>query len=70
MSIGFFETHREFFEPLKGDEHYIRPPAHLPGTPETRRDMASFVASARSLDRGVARCWMPLDATGTAATRW
>ena len=28
------------------------PPAHLPDTPETRRDMARFVASARALDAG------------------
>ncbi len=64
MSIGFFETHREFFEPLKGDENYIRPPAHLPDIPETRRDMAAFVASARSLDRGVGAVLDALDRYG------
>jgi arylsulfatase A-like enzyme len=53
LSVGFFETHREFFEPLRNDDAYTRPPANLPDLPETRRDMASFVASARSLDRGV-----------------
>ena len=53
LSVGFFETHREFFQPLRNDDAYTRPPANLPDLPETRRDMASFVASARSLDRGV-----------------
>ena len=67
MSIGFFETHREFFEPLKGEEHYIRPPAHLPDVPAIRRDMASFVASARSLDRGVGAVLDALDRYGHAA---
>ena len=32
-----------------------RRPSHLPDTPETRLDMASFKASARSLDQGVGR---------------
>ena len=53
LSVGFFETHREFFEPLRNEDAYTRPPANLPDLPETRRDMASFIASARSLDRGV-----------------
>jgi N-sulfoglucosamine sulfohydrolase len=66
MSIGFFETHREFFEPLKGDEHYMRPPAQLPDLPATRRDMASFVASARSLDRGVGAVLDALERYGHA----
>ncbi len=53
LSVGFFETHREFFEPLRNEDAYTRPLANLPDVPETRRDMASFIASARSLDRGV-----------------
>ena len=36
LSVGFFETHREFFEPLPGDEFYVKPPANLPDTAETR----------------------------------
>ncbi len=63
-SIGFFETHREYFEPVKGEENYIRPPAHLPDVPETRRDMAAYVASARSLDRGVGAVLDALDRYG------
>jgi arylsulfatase A-like enzyme len=67
MSVGFFETHREFFEPLKNDPHYVRPPANLPDLPETRRDMASFIASARSLDRGVGAVLDALERYGLAS---
>jgi len=54
LSVGFFETHREFFEPTSArDALYSRPPENLPDLPETRRDIAAFKASARSLDQGV-----------------
>ncbi len=66
LSVGFFETHREFFPAVAGDEHYVRPPANLPDTAETRADMAAFTASARSLDRGVGAVLDALDATGLA----
>ncbi len=66
--MGFFETHREFFRPVEGEEHYVRPPANLPDTVETRADMASFVASARSLDRGVGAVLDALEDTGLART--
>ena len=42
-----------------------RPP-HLPDTPETRDDMASFKASARSLDQGVGAVLHALDEAGLA----
>jgi N-sulfoglucosamine sulfohydrolase len=67
LSIGFFETHREFFEPSSvRDALYGAPPAHLPDTPETRADMASFKASARSLDQGVGAVLHALDERGLA----
>jgi len=66
LSVGFFETHREFFQPVAGDEHYVRPPVNLPDTAETRADMAAFTASARSLDRGVGAVLDALDDTGLA----
>jgi N-sulfoglucosamine sulfohydrolase len=67
LSIGFFETHREFFEPSSvRDALYGAPPAHLPDTPETRADMASFKASARSLDQGVGAVLHALDEHGLA----
>jgi arylsulfatase A-like enzyme len=54
LSVGFFETHRDFFEPTSvRDALYSLPPVNLPDTPETRRDMAAYKASARSLDHGV-----------------
>jgi N-sulfoglucosamine sulfohydrolase len=66
LSVGFFETHREFFQPVAGDEHYVRPPVNLPDTAETRADMAAFTASARSLDRGVGAVLDALEDTGLA----
>jgi N-sulfoglucosamine sulfohydrolase len=54
LSVGFFETHRNFFEPSSvRDTQYSLPPAGLPDLPETRRDMAAFKQSARRLDQGV-----------------
>jgi arylsulfatase A-like enzyme len=54
MSIGFFETHREYFEPTSvRDALYSRPPENIVDTSPTRRDMASFKSSARSLDQGL-----------------
>jgi N-sulfoglucosamine sulfohydrolase len=65
FSVGFFETHREFFAPSSvGDVLYSRPPANLPDDPDTRRDMASYKASARSLDQGVGAVLAALDAHG------
>jgi N-sulfoglucosamine sulfohydrolase len=65
LSVGFFETHREFFETTSiRDEHYSQPPANLPDAPETRRDMAGFKASARSLDQGVGAVLGALDGAG------
>lgn len=67
LSIGFFETHREFFEPSSvRDALYGAPPAHLPDTPVTRADMAAFKASARSLDQGVGAVLHALDEAGLA----
>ncbi len=43
------------------DSLYSLPPANLPDTVETRRDMASYKASARSLDHGVGAVMNALD---------
>jgi arylsulfatase A-like enzyme len=64
LSVGFFETHREFPAPDPRDARGSLPPANLPDTPETRRDMAGFKASARALDAGVGAV---LDALGDDA---
>lgn len=67
LSIGFFETHREYFEPTSvRDALYSAPPANLPDTPETRRDVAAFKASARVLDHGVGAVLNALDQRGVA----
>src|SRR5215213_3371269 len=62
LSVGFFETHRDFFEPTSvRDALYSAPPENLPDTPVTRRDMAAFKASARGLDHGVGKVLGALD---------
>jgi N-sulfoglucosamine sulfohydrolase len=54
MSVGFFETHRDFFAPTSvRDTLYSLPPANLPDVVATRKDMAAFKASARALDQGI-----------------
>ncbi len=65
LSVGFFETHREFFQPVSPeDTHYCLPPANLPDNPQTRSDMAAFKASARILDQGVGVVLEALDVCG------
>jgi N-sulfoglucosamine sulfohydrolase len=65
LSIGFFETHREFLGPGSiRDVHYSKPPPNLPDTPEVRADIAAFKASARSLDQGVGMVLNELDISG------
>ena len=65
MSVGFFETHREFLGPGSlRDVHYSQVPPNLPDAPEIRTDMAGFKASARSLDHGVGLVLNALDGAG------
>jgi N-sulfoglucosamine sulfohydrolase len=67
LSVGFFETHRDWLEPPSlRDILYSLPPANLPDAPETRRDMAAYQASARSLDQGVGTVLDALYAAGMA----
>ncbi len=67
LSVGYIETHREFHTPDPlDDERYTRPPAPLPDTPETRRDMAAFQASARLLDDCYGQVLAALDEAGLA----
>ena len=67
LSVGFYETHREFHSPgPKEDPRYSMPPYPVPDTPETRRDMAGFKASARVLDEGVGAVLNALEASGLA----
>ena len=67
LDIGYSETHRVFAEPGPAeDPRYCLPPALLPDTPETRRDMAAFKASARLLDDNVGAILAALEAHGLA----
>jgi arylsulfatase A-like enzyme len=67
LSVGFFETHREYPPPIsEHDVRYCTPPPHVPNTPQTRRDMAAFKASARSLDWGIGMVLDALEANGLA----
>ena len=67
LSVGFFETHREWFRPSSPKKaNYVMPPPNLPDAPETRLDMAAFQESARSLDRGIGAVLDALDAEGLA----
>jgi arylsulfatase A-like enzyme len=67
MSVGFFETHRQFSAPTSvRDALYSLPPPSLPDTPRTRQDMAAFKASARSLDQGLGAVLNGLHQAGLA----
>jgi arylsulfatase A-like enzyme len=67
LDVGFFETHREFHEagPAE-DARYSMPPAPIPDTPETRRDIARYKASARVMDAAVGEVLRALEAAGLA----
>jgi N-sulfoglucosamine sulfohydrolase len=56
LSVGFFETHREF-PPVdeRDDPRYIAVAPPLPDTPENRADMAAYRTSARILDNSIGR---------------
>ncbi len=65
LSVGFFETHREFLRPGTQEEaNYLLPPAPLPDIPQIRLDMAAFKASARELDRGIGAVLEALETRG------
>jgi arylsulfatase A-like enzyme len=67
LSVGFFETHRDWLGPPSvRDAIYSVPPANLPDVLATRRDMAAYKASARSLDQGVGEVLEALDEQGLA----
>ena len=64
LTVGFFETHREF--PLRHDVNpaYMQPPLPLPDTPRIRQDMANYAAMARTLDDKIGLVLRALDAAG------
>ncbi len=67
LTVGYFETHREFPEPTEEeDERYTLPPAPLPDTPQTRYDMASYKRMAKILDDQVGAVLEALEQAGLA----
>jgi len=67
MSVGFFETHRDYAAPTSvRDSLYSLPPESLPDTAVTRGDMAAYKESVRSLDQGIGALLNGLHASGLA----
>ncbi|TVR52233.1 MAG: sulfatase [Spirochaetaceae bacterium] len=71
VSIGLRETHIPFPEPdpergPSEDPRYCRPFPRLPDTPELRREMAAFAASARHMDQCYGSILDDLDSRGLA----
>jgi N-sulfoglucosamine sulfohydrolase len=67
LSVGFFETHRDWIGPGSVRDHfYCQPPHNLPDVPPVREDMAAFKASARKLDQGVGDVLDALDTSPLA----
>lgn len=67
LTVGFSETHREFPPPAPADDaRYLRPPAPLPDTPQTRTDMAAYQASVTALDQGIGLVLGALQEAGLA----
>ncbi len=71
LSVAFFAPHRD------GEEHfptnrprpnpdYVRPPAILPDTPQTREDFADYAASITSVDESIGQVLTALDRSGLA----
>ena len=64
LSVGFFETHREFPLEHDVDPAYVLPPTPLPDTPAGRQDMANFIAMAQILDDKIGQVLRELDESG------
>ncbi len=71
LACGFFATHRagkvQWHNPTdrpQGDPRYVRPPACLPDTPDTRADFADYCESARRLDGYMATVFDSIDSAG------
>ena len=64
LSVGFFETHREFPTEHEVNPDYVQPPALFPDTPGTRQDMADYIAMAQILDDKIGQVLRALDQTG------
>ncbi len=64
LTVGFFETHREFPTEHDVNPDYVQPPAGLPDTPAVRQDMANYIAMAKILDDKIGHVLAALDESG------
>ena len=64
LTVGFFETHREFPTEHDVNPDYVQPPALFPDTLGTRQDMANYIAMAKILDDKIGQVLRALDETG------
>ena len=64
LSVGFFETHREFPTEHDVNPDYVQPPALFPDTPGTRQDMANYIVMAQILDEKIGHVLRALDERG------
>lgn len=67
LDVGFFETHRPYLPPgPQDDTRYNASAEPLPDLPATRRDMAGFQSSVRTLDQGIGDVLSALESAGMA----
>ena len=66
LSVGFFETHREYPQAPPEASRYVSVPPPVPDLPETRGDMACFHASAHVLDEAMGQVFDALATNGLA----
>lgn len=65
LALGFNNTHRDFPENHEGiNENYVLPPYPLYDNAQNRKDMASYMASARVLDESVGIVMKALEQSG------
>lgn len=69
LDVGFFPPHRvnngDFPSSCETpNPAYVRPPAHLPDTEETRRDFANYMASVETFDHYAGRVIDAVDRNG------
>jgi arylsulfatase A-like enzyme len=64
LTVGFFETHREYPKDHDINPDHVLPPAPFPDTPGTRQDMADYIAMAQILDDKIGHVLKALDESG------
>ena len=64
LTVGFFETHREYPTEHDINPDYVLPPTPFPDTPGTRQDMANYIAMAQILDDKIGHVLQALDESG------